>query len=758
MSTCNVISNYNNVWSSAFGTITALERYNPSSLTSNQRPYVLIGTLSGKLYRFWDGFENQVQADSILLNPSLSSSITGIACSPDGTAMFINTNGHCYRYAMRDVISAPNGGTINSVQDIYNVGGNTGGVVVDTDQNVYIVGGGGNSIYYKQNLGSRNTPATLLTFFGSISIKDLDFDLDERFLYAAENNTGQVWKYDFENPDKGLESSIVFGSNTGLNSASFGNTGILYFNYPVSNYVDLHDFPSLTTRKVAGGTNAFSTDPLKQQLHNPRAVLSVSGGLYLSSDLSSGSELYKITFTFVPRNAAVVPTPQFKKVVCGVAAPGNCKRAIVPFNPREYWGWGSPNRPYLQPDPNIACRPSIVFQNCPTIPPVVQPIPPVPPIPQPVVPTVPTEVATVDFNSRRSGQAENIGNLTTISSAPISGFFRTAPALGPLSEVYAVNTAGVVYKFNTSGGTLFPSPVQLYNIGQSVIAASPCVANTGALVIADDLGTLYRFNSNGDLLWKKSTGQQTFGSPACFTDSRGSVDLVYYSSGNTLYSFNATDGTPVFSSSLPSGDRFSSSLVVGSYILVGTRLGNVYAYSSTNGNILWAYPQGFSNLGVEITSTPYMSSNSYVFGAGSNLYCLSVQGQLQWTFAVSGNIESSPACYVDTLGLWSFFTTTCNVLHGLRRNVDTTFTLWTSSQNIDKKCSPILDVSLAGPYVYGYYSNQVQKYYAGYTSSPVQTSLATFTAGGSIDCKSLVCTEQSTVYVLTLSDIAYRVR
>ena len=278
MSTNNIISNYNNVWKNTFGTITCLERYNPSTLGSNQRPYIFIGTLSGKLYRFWDGNENQVQADSILLNPSLSSSINGISCSPDGTFMFINTLSHCYKYSMTDVINTSDGGTLTSLQDIYTRGGNTGGTVVDTQQNVYVVGDNGNSIYYMNNFGSTGSP-TLLTQFplpGVLIMRDLDFDLDERFLYATEYRTGQIWRYDFENPQLGLQPSIVFGSNTGVSSASFGNTGILYFNYLTLNFIENYNFSSLTVTKTAGGSNVFSTDPLQQMLVNPRSVYELS--------------------------------------------------------------------------------------------------------------------------------------------------------------------------------------------------------------------------------------------------------------------------------------------------------------------------------------------------------------------------------------------------------------------------------------------------------------------------------------------------
>lgn len=760
MSTSNVISNYNKAWSNTNGVITALEKFSPPSL-ENTVPYILVGTESGKLFRFWDGDSNSIDAQEIILDPSFNTPITAISVSPDGVVVFVNTPGHCYRYSGLDIIES---NVISPVQDIYTNSDNTGGVIADSEEFVYMVAENGNAIYYFDDYGSTGTYNLLYRYPVSnvLQLKDLQFNPTEGKLYVADRFSGNIYSYDFENETGVLQNQINVAPGSFVNAISFDDIGNLFYNYPSSNIVNVFLTSNNVSVKVAGGSQASSTDPLLQQLNNPRAVLTISSGLYVSSDVSVGSELYRITFNFVPRNASIVPAPQFKRINCGIAAPGNCKRAIVPFNPREYWGWGSPNRPFLTPDPNVSCVPSVVFQLCPTIPPVVQPIPPIPPIPIPILPTIRTEIATSQFNTRRTGRSSQLGDLTNYSSVSISGLFRTAPALGRLSEIYAVNTVGDIYKFNTSGGTLFDPPSMIYSLGKQVTAASPCVANTGALVVATNDGGLYRFNSAGNLLWQKNTGAQVFGSPGCFTNSNATIDNVFFASGKNIYNFQASTGNLVWSKTLAGSETFRSSIYVGPLIVVGTGLlGSVYAYNRTTGTLVWKYPNGTTNLGVPVVSTPHLIGSNYIFGAGSNLYALTSNGLLAWNYTVSGSIESSPALVQDSTNrIWSYFTTTCNVLYGVRKNTNTTFTTWKSVETIDEECSPILDISSGGPYVYGYNSNtgEVYKYVAQYTSSPTQSAIATFTASGQIDCKSLVSTRQSRMYVFTLSDVAYRIR
>jgi sugar lactone lactonase YvrE len=763
MSTSNVIEEYATAWSNVNGTITALGKYNPPSAIITA-PFILIGTASGNLYRFWDGDSNTVASQLITLTPPITTSITSIAVSPDGVVMFINTNGHCYRYAGDD-IGDSNITSITATQDIFTAGGNIGGVIADTEEFVYMVAENGNAIYYFDDYGSTGASNVLFRYSvpNVLQLRDLDFIGNEEKLYVTDSFTGNIYSYDFENETGNLQTQLQIGPGSGISSMSFDNDDNLFFNYPSSNIVNVFSPTNNVTLKIAGGNEPLSQNPLLQQLNNPRCVLSVSGGLYVTSDVSggSGSQLYKITFNFIPRNAPVVPAPQAKRVNCGIAAPGNCKRVVVPFSPREFWGWGSPNRPYLPPDPNVACVPSLVFQLCPTIPPVVQPIPPTPPIPQPIIPVVRTEIATSQFNTRRTGRSANIQNLTNVSQVSGIGNFVTAPALGPLSEIYAVNSVGVIYRFDTSAGTLFNSPTAIYNIGKPVTAASPSVANTGALVVATNDGNIYRFNSLGNVLWQKNTGAQVFGSPGCFTNSNASVDNVFFASGNTLYNYEASDGSIVWTKTLPGGETYRSSIYVGALIVVGSGpLGSIYAYSRNNGNLIWKYPSGTSNFGgIPVVSTPHLIGSNYLVGVGSNLYALTSNGLLAWSYSVSGNIQSSPALTTDSSGrIWSFFTTTCNVLHGLRKELSTGFTSWTSVENVDVNCSPILDIC-GNPFVYGYNSTgDVFKYVARYTGSSTQSAVATFTASEGINSKSLVSTRQNRIYVFTVSDTAYSIR
>jgi outer membrane protein assembly factor BamB len=83
--------------------------------------------------------------------------------------------------------------------------------------------------------------------------------------------------------------------------------------------------------------------------------------------------------------------------------------------------------------------------------------------------------------------------ITTTSLAFVSQNSTVQPALGPLGEVYYMAENGALFKIYNGQSR------QIFSTGASNKIASPVVSTTGAVVVATDLGQLYRLDSSASV-------------------------------------------------------------------------------------------------------------------------------------------------------------------------------------------------------------------------------------------------------------------
>jgi outer membrane protein assembly factor BamB len=636
--------------------------------------------------------------------------------------------------------------TVPVDKDIYTVGDNTGGIVIDSIGFVYLVTNSGYAISYLANYGNE-APATL--YSANYDFKQLALNNTEDKLYIADQQTGYIYYYDFINETGEITPAVGVSYAILLQSITFDIENNLYFNRVDNKSVYKYRIQDDLTVHVAGGGTLTYTpvDPLTFVLGEPTVLLAdFSNNLYIASITSGSTTLYKITFKYNPRANIIAPPPQQRRYVCGIASPGNCKRALVPFNPREYWGWGSPNRKFLTPDPNVSCVPSLVYQLCPTIPNVVEPppVPPEPPIPTP--PAVPTELATTQFTTRLS----STGIPATISDATSTvvantGLALGSPGLGPLGEIYMTTAQGYLYKYDGSGNAAWAT-----YLADTLVNTSPSVATTGAITVATDNGRLININNaDGSIIWQSNLPGQFTGSPASYTNSNATIDTIIAAYGGNITSFNATNGAIAWQNTIPSGTFANSVYISGANVYAGSTRGIMYSYERTSGNIRWVYNTG-TNQSIYSTGNLATKDNLLFFGCTSNLYAINTQvpriTSKDWTRTLPGPIKSSPALYLNGITQWAYvITETTNCLYGVTQ----AGIQWTSAEtNLDPDSSPTIDSDPAGPFVYATSTDgYVYKYNA--VDSGTQSSISTLDISDRrIFSKCPVIASQGKMYVL----------
>ena len=187
------------------------------------------------------------------------------------------------------------------------------------------------------------------------------------------------------------------------------------------------------------------------------------------------------------------------------------------------------------------------------------------------------------------------------------------------STVYVVWYLGVLLGFQTSNGALNPN--HMYpNSGRSAgfkVTSTPTVnPRTGDVYYMDFNGDFYAVRSNS---------------------STGVLSLKW--SLSKLASMQITDIT---SSAAVSPDGMT--VYVGSAAGTSnpsTTTGTLYAISANNGAKLWSYKTS----GGAILSSPIVDTNGNIyFGSDdNNIYGLSPQGTLLWSYTTNGNVETSGA-------------------------------------------------------------------------------------------------------------------
>lgn len=656
MSTNNVLSNI----ATTNGYITAMCVI--PSVVDATRNIILVGTSTGKVYKYQPAI-GVVPVRLGIEGSNFSSEIRAISTDPGGLYVFVGVPGNnaLCRYRTTDLVVNNQvysiSGTSNS--NIYTAGDNTGGIAVNSQGEVFFINQSGGTVSYFGSYGYERVPNvqyTGVTPTFAPDFRSIQFQTDENKLFIADNKLGLVYYYDFVKDTGALTTyfqyppfenplSIYFDSNSNMFSA-LASQGLITVRTTGNN---------LFTPVAGGGTDAITTDPEKLKITTPRALIADNvGNLFFPSDISgaNSSYLYNLSFEFVKRAGVTNYPPRQKPVNCGLPAPGNCKKPAPTFSPREYWGWGSPNRKFLTPDPNLGCT-LTPYVACATI--LRLPPPPDPPPPPPIAvpPVVPTETPTLQFSERRVSLApipKITSNVITICDEGLvgSGQLLGAPAIGPLGEVYVGTSSGNLVKYGTRSDTYFPRLEWSDPLPGGPIIISPSVSRKG-VVGAFAGNTLYSVNPSGAIMWSCNLP----GTPAGSVAFDGTSMIAAY---GRYISYFYSNGQAGWIDELQNPNEYftAAPLIYASVIFVGTNLGTMYCFDR-EGNNLWGYNTA---TGFPITTSPVPLSQytRLVFANGRTLYAINSQNPRKPQFDILCDIssittiQSSPVAIMDTSG------------------------------------------------------------------------------------------------------------
>lgn len=654
MSTHNVLSNI----ATTSGYITAMCSI-PSVVDATHNT-ILIGTSTGKAYKYQPAI-GLVGLRLGVEGSNFSSEIRAMNTDPNGLYVFVGVPGNnaLCRYRTTDLIINNQvysiSGTSNS--NLYTVGDNTGGIAVNSQGEVFFVNQSGGTISYFGSYGYEKAPivqCSLNTPSFTPDFRSLQFQANENKLFVADNKLGLVYYYDFVNDTGALTAFFQYPQYENPLSICFDYNDNLFSSLATEGVITVRtEGNNLYTTIAGGGTDLFATDPNKLKIVSPRVIVADNqANIFFPSDISGGnsSRLFYLSFEFVKRAGVTNYPPRQKPTNCGLPAPGNCKKPHPTFTPREYWGWGSPNRKFLTPDPNLGCT-LTPYVACATI--LRLPIPPDPPPPIiiPVPPVTPTETPTLQFSERRVSLApipQITNEVITIYDISGSGELVAAPAIGPLGEVYVGTSSGNLIKYTTYNDTYFPREQWSHHLPGGPVTVSPSVSRRG-VVAAFAGNTLYSLDPSGSILWSCNLPGTPAGSVAfdgkSLIAAYGPYIGYFYSNGQAIWIDQLQNPAEYFT---------TSPLIYASVVFAGTNLGTMYCFDR-EGNNLWGYNTA---TGFPITTSPVPLSEHtrLVFANGRTLYAINSQNPRKPRFDILcdissiTSIQSSPVAIMDTSG------------------------------------------------------------------------------------------------------------
>jgi len=189
---------------------------------------------------------------------------------------------------------------------------------------------------------------------------------------------------------------------------------------------------------------------------------------------------------------------------------------------------------------------------------------------------------------------------------------------------------------------LVPSNGQLlwkYTTGGH-IKSSPAVVN-GVVYVGSNDGNIYAISANtGSKLWNFTTGTTELPSPGGSQSPAVSNGMVYAGNyhSNNLYAISASTGKQVWNYTT-GGAVTSSPTVSNGVVYVGGEDHNVYAIYGNNGTKLWNY----TTEAYVVDSPAYANGVVYV-GGGWDFYAITATtGAKLWNFTIGCCMFSSPA-------------------------------------------------------------------------------------------------------------------
>ena len=635
------------------------------------------GTSNGNLYNFNEGTNTIRQVTVTGYTGTLDGPITSLATDPAGKYLFLGSpsDGKLLRLKLSQFNHT---GTLSLDSNIYVHSTNTGGIVVNSQNTLYFITAYGNAISTVNNYGLGLVNLVYQQPVGSSSqFSGIALTQDETRLFTTDYYTGNIYFYDFISGETTLQERTVASVDSRIQGLAVLSSNDILFTKTRSTVpgVYLYDIANGTSVCVAGGgSNTLGTSARGYQFIYPnQIVLDPTGNLYISSlDTFSNQLFTKVVFQPFVRSTIAAQVPQQKFVNCGLPQPGFCKKVVIPFNAREYWGFAPSQRiPTKRASPaevRLSCI-NVATILCPTIPPSrVFPGGSNPPTP-PVDPVYPVETAITQYTQGfvSTGSMTSLRPPSTISVVTVVDAQNTRVitplVFGPQGYIYSMTRSGVLTVLTTSGATVSPSVQFTFRPGGAV--STPVVVSaTGLASFVTDAGLLVVINQNGTPVFSYALNQQIAGAPV-FIDYQYLLIAAY---GNTIAAWNIDTWSNVWVASLPD-DQFKSSLTTdGISVFSGTIGGNIVSYSVNSGSFYWSYATGstlpiqqppFTNGNLLVTfksSAIYVIDKTTTRGGGANDSIITLSG--------IGSIQSTPLLFIDQVGTtWVYFTTTSNRLY-----------------------------------------------------------------------------------------------
>lgn len=680
--------------------ITALATYDQGTLPV----YLFIGDSEGGLYiydisRGTGGEAGYTQQKFTISGITLSAPITGLAVTDQ--YIFVNSPRNCFQvplYPFYPTTNYTNNLKVRSVGNCYTRdSANEAGIVATPDSRIVFLSYGAS---YLSKIYSSDAGNGLITQVAQIPraydayINGVTLDFYNTTVYMSDSKNARMYNYNYSSGANAVLSNIYFVGTKGVefrgNAYSDYNGTLAYVITNPSGVSGVLGLQIQTQQKYVIASQGT--------LCNTNAITyDTFGGLYMSTmtpDLSYTIHLNR--YIYVERPAPSVAPPKQQQYECGLFLPGSCKRAYVPFNPRERFGWGSPNKPYRTltlRDIEVSCKLTI-SSTCPdTL--IRGPAPPGPPPPGPQIPVAPPseEASAQEISRTRNPSSVRVQNLNLLKTLPFNATTNVSPVFDSRGRIYTIVLIGGVGTVYSSDNYASASPVlRSKSIGGTFNTSPACSLTDSTIALGSRQGILTMFDgSSQTIVWQKNLGTSLDLTPSYYAGN------VYVAYGSNFKAFSQTDGSIVWSTTaLSNGDTYSSSpnIQIGN-VFVGTQKGNMYSYSLDDGSVHLRIP---ANTGPILGSPNLGIDNRIYFGSGSNLFAMNLDRSESASDVIMttlcGNITSQITLAVDDTRLTRAFFSTALGATGYAQ-VDT-YTQNYPLTNIVSNSVPVLDAS----YVY----------------------------------------------------------
>ena len=227
---------------------------------------------------------------------------------------------------------------------------------------------------------------------------------------------------------------------------------------------------------------------------------------------------------------------------------------------------------------------------------------------------------------------------------------RSSPAVGPDGSITFV-AGGTLFRLSSAGALLWtydirPTAISTVDVGQSTAA----VADDGTTFVA--LGGLFAINADGSLRWRRfeTTSEEMRSAPVIGADG-----TVYFAAHNLpLTALDPADGTTRWSLGLGVDDHVLASPAIGAdgTVYVATNGCEVYAVSA-QGMLRWSFAASSIGYTCSMRSSPAIDTDGTLYLGTTQadptpiVLALNANGTVKWTFKPSGLPNDVPVSHFD---------------------------------------------------------------------------------------------------------------